>query len=141
MNSVINVEGNRLNMLLQAEGLIAENEKVNYELIFENLKESIPNLNLKRMQKLLPKAVSQLKEKHYLDADQVVGLTMHIACAIDRIKGKKKLQSYPKENKIISSNKRMYYDLKDVLNDLEKAYRFRFPDSEIAYIIALIKRL
>lgn len=42
---------------------------------------------------------------------------------------------------LIGRNKRLYNDLRDILQTLEKAFGIRFSDDELAYIIAIIKQI
>ena len=42
---------------------------------------------------------------------------------------------------IISRNKRLYNDLREILSGLEETFDIRFSDDELAYMIAMVKKL
>ena len=44
-------------------------------------------------------------------------------------------------NNIIARNKRLYHDLKDILQPLEQAFGICFADDELAYIISIVKKI
>ena len=42
---------------------------------------------------------------------------------------------------IIGRNKRLYNDLREILSGLEETFDIRFSDDELAYMIAMVKKL
>ena len=71
--------------------------------------------------------------------NEEVGLFMHVACSINRIKsGEGFLKNIHKEG-ILLHNKKLYHSLKDILAELEAAMNFTFNDDELATIIEIIK--
>ncbi|WP_455501338.1 PRD domain-containing protein [Gemmiger sp.] len=119
-----------------------EREKVDYEMIYSYLSEQLQTLDVKKLRRCLPDAMGQIKKAAQgLSQDQELGLFLHIACAIDRIQNGDTMPSKGNRQSIISRNKRLYNDLREILGNIETAFGIEFSDDEIAYIIAIIKKL
>ena len=65
----------------------------------------------------------------------------HIACAIDRLQNGEAMPEKGNRQGIISRNKRLYNDLREILSGLEETFDIRFSDDELAYMIAMVKKL
>ena len=119
-----------------------ERQKVNYDMIYTYLGEQVTGLDIKRLRKCLPKAIAGIKRAAQgLSQDQEVGLFLHIACAIDRLQHHEDMPQKFNREGIISHNKRLYNDLRDILKGIEETFGISFSDDEVAYIIGIIKKL
>lgn len=117
-------------------------ETVDFEAIYAYLSEQLPKLNISILRRRLPKAIAQIKKcSKGLSQDQELGLFLHIACAIFRIQEKETMPAVINSKNIIGRNKRLYHDLKDVLQPLEQAFGICFADDELAYIISIVKKI
>ena len=116
--------------------------QVDYDAIYAYLSEQLEGLDMKKLRNCLPKAIARIKRAaHGLSQDQELGLFLHIACAIQRMLMKGKMPVTMNRDSLIGRNKRLYNDLRDILQTLEKAFGIRFSDDELAYIIAIIKQI
>lgn len=131
----------KLDILLTLENVELP-RTVDFGAISEYLAEQMVDMDVKRLEKLLPKAIAQIKKNvQGLSQDQELGLYMHIACTIYRVQRKESVPvNYNREN-VISRHKRLYNDLKEILKPLEESFEIEFGDDEMAFIISIIKQL
>lgn len=129
--------------MLLALNEVEMNVAVDYEAIYAYLNEQLPNLDIKKIKKHLPRTIIRLKKSNQgLSQDQELGLFMHIACNIQRIKDNDRgIQQHIHKERVISRNKMLYNDIKDILGSLEEAFEINFNDDEIANIISIIKKI
>ncbi len=133
------VESKNLDALLQIDYEV-ENEGKGYEIIFENIEEEYPELDMKKMRRHLPRAIVNVsKYVQELNEDQEMGLLMHVASLTARMLSGQPLTPYRESNHIIQKNKKLFYELKEIMKPLEMAYSIEFPDVEYAYMIDIIK--
>jgi len=131
----------KLSMLLTLEEL-ETNTAVDYEGIYAFLSEQMTDSDIKKLKKYLPKSIAQIKKSlHGLSQDQELGLFMHIACNIQRIKNDDRAVLHMNKERIISRNKRLYNGIKDILQPMEQAFEINFNNDEIANIISIIKEI
>lgn len=131
---------NKLDILLSMPE--SEREKVNYEMIYAYLQEQVQTLDIKILRRCLPKAIAKLKKvAQGLTQEQELGLFLHIACAVDRIRSGERMPENPNRQSLIRSNKRLYNDLREILTGIEDAFDIRFSDDELAYIIGIVKKI
>ena len=64
---------------------------------------------------------------------------MHVSCLIPKISAGQTLSPNPQTEQVIRNNKILYNDLKFALKKVETSFSVEIPDSEIAYMISLIK--
>lgn len=117
-------------------------ETVDFEAIYAYLSEQLPQLNTALLRRHLPKAIAQIKKcSKGLSQDQELGLFLHISCAIHRIQEKEAMPAVVNCENIIYRHKRLYHDIKDILQPLEKSFGICFHDDELAYIISIVKKI
>ena len=131
----------KLGMLLTLDNIELP-ELINYDVIYEYLDEQLDGLDIKQLKKVLPNTITKIKRKaNGLSQDQEIGLFIHMACTIHRyIKKEKMLANIHKES-IILKNKRLYNNIKNLLEDIESEFDILFSDDEIANIIGIIKKV
>ncbi len=116
--------------------------QVDYDAIYAYLSEQLEGLDIKKLRHNLPKTIAKIKKAaRGLSQDQELGLFMHISCAIHRMQKKGKMPLTMNRDTLINRNKRLYHDLKNILQILEKVFDILFSDDELACIIAIIKQL
>ena len=114
---------------------------INYDAIYDYLQEQLPDFDIPLLKETLPKCIKQIKKvANGLSSGQEVGLFMHIACSVHRIQNDEKPIKNGNATQIIAKNKRLYNNLRDILNLLEKEFCIQFNDDEIANIIQYIKK-
>lgn len=129
----------RLPMLLLLESSDMDYD-VNYEEIYEYLKEQQEALDINKIRRHLLPAIRRIKKLvNNYSVELEVGLFIHIASAINRIKSGESMPANMRKDYIIGRNKKLYNDLKEILSSLENAMDFRFGDDELSIIIEIIK--
>jgi transcriptional regulatory protein LevR/transcriptional regulator with AAA-type ATPase domain len=64
----------------------------------------------------------------------LIGVSCHIGCMIDRLKGKGKINEYPQRTRYIQENSEMISIIKDECKILNKKFDIQISDDEICYI-------
>lgn len=131
----------KLPMLLALEDMEGEID-IDYDAIYNYLSEQLPTIDIRVLKKYLPKVILKIKKTvHGLSQDQELGLFMHIACSLHRMLAEEKMPANIHREAILQKNKRLYNDIKDILQPLEEEFEVIFHDDEIANIICIIKQL
>ena len=114
----------------------------NFEAMYEYLSEQMPELDMYGIKKILTKIIAKIKKiTNGISINQEIGLLMHISSAIYRIQTEQSLPENVRKLQIITQNKILYHDLKEIILPLEEYYYIHFSDDEIAHIIFMIKEL
>jgi len=130
----------KLSMLLALEEMELDTA-IDYDGIYVFLSEEMADLDIQKLKKYLPKSIVQIKKSILgLTQDQELGLFMHVACSVQRIKEDNFGAHHPHRDNIIKRNKRLYNNLKDIFKPLENAFEIELNDDEIANIISIIKK-
>lgn len=129
----------RLPMLLLLESDHMD-YNVNYEEIYAYLEEQQEALDINKVRRYLLPAVRKMKrlvENYSVELE--VGLFIHIASAINRIKSGESIPMSVRRDHVIGRNKKLYHNLKDILSPLEEAMDFHFGDDELSIIMEIMK--
>lgn len=112
-----------------------------YAPMYDYLSEQLPSLDCKALKKCLPEALAKMKRLvPNVTVNEEVGLFMHIACAISRLQNGDAAITNIYRDTIINKNKRLYHELKMILEDVEAEMGVLFSDEELATIIEIIKK-
>lgn len=131
-----------LELLFAVEGVAPSPDTLEFTAISDYLGEQLKDMDVKALEKLLPTALAKIKKAvDGLSQDQELGLYMHIACAIYRMKQGETMPLNVNKAKIIGRQKRLYNDLRDFLRPLEEKFEITFGDDEMAHIIGIIKEI
>lgn len=115
---------------------------LDYSVVYQNLEEEMPGLNMKLLKRQLPRTLEKIRKAvKDLSKDQELGLFMHLAGSIYHMTQGDPMPENANKEAILSRNKRLYNDLKDILKVLEDTFEIQFHDDEIAYMIAIIKQV
>lgn len=110
-----------------------------YSEMYDYLEENLPAVDIQKLKRHLPRALQKIKKcVSDFTIHEEVGLFMHIACSISRIKVEETLPINVHKNAIIMKHKRLYHELKDILKPLENAMMVAFNDDEMATIIEIL---
>lgn len=113
-----------------------------YEEVYHYLKEQQPGLDVTALKRYLPSFVKKLKsEVGGLKLNQEVGLFVHMASLISRLQTGGQVPKNPNTDRIITSQKRLYYQLVELLQPLEEEFGVTFPEDELANIISVVKEI
>lgn len=135
---LFNTPADKLDLLL-AVNYNTQQEEFNYKELYDYLDEQLERTDIHKIKQTIHQTIRQMKKKiRNVDHGEEVGLFVHIACAIERIKTDSEPYINASKDKIISKHKRMYNDLKDILEDLEVDAEVAFTDDEIATIMEIL---
>lgn len=111
--------------------------------IIESFREDIKTYDLDKLEPLLLKAIKSIEKRFslHLDLDTLVGLSMHIACAIERVKLDKGMSEFSRKDKFKVLYKEDLDSLKYILIPMEETFEIDINDDELCYIYSLIKRV
>lgn len=113
---------------------------VDYDTVYEYLSEQLPELDTKKLRRHLPKAIVRIKKMAgALTEAQELGLFMHIACSVGRIQTGEENCVNREKDRLIAANKKMYHNLKEILQPMELSFHIEYSDDELANIIKIIK--
>lgn len=128
----------KLPMLLALKDIEISNV-FDYSAMYDYLEEQLPSVDIKKLKKHLPRALQRIKRcVSDFTINEEVGLFMHIACSINRIKMNEPILTNFHKNSVIIKHKRLYHELKEILKPLESSMMVEFSDDELATIIEII---
>ncbi|WP_300276070.1 PRD domain-containing protein [Peptacetobacter sp.] len=131
----------KLDVLLALEN-VELSEAIDYKTIINYLGEQFKGVDMKLLEKDLLESMKKIKKiSNGLTIDQEIGLFMHIACTVNRMINKEKMYANIHKAKILSKNKQIYNQLKEILEEIEIDFNILFNDDELANIISLIKQI
>ncbi|MBZ9633807.1 sigma 54-interacting transcriptional regulator [Clostridium sp. FP1] len=90
------------------------------------------------VEQFISKIQKSIKEK--IAVEDLIGITLHISCMIDRLKSGEKFIEYGDKNKYIHNNKGLYYIVKNSLFFIEEKYKINIMDDEVCYIMNIIEK-
>ncbi len=118
-----------------------QSKQLDYSAIYSFLEEQFKCISVSKLKSILPSIIDELEIIYSLNADQKVGLFVHIACLLENCKlgvhaAKDKnleevIENYPDDFKTVSK----------VLKPLEKAFKVIIEDDQIAVIIMILNKI
>ncbi|MGT2907815.1 PRD domain-containing protein [Streptococcus dentiloxodontae] len=119
-----------------------ETIEMDYSEIYKYLKEQQPSLNISRLKRVLPRCVKEIKKySGNFSSSKEVGFFIHLACLISHLQKGKRYPQLPNVDRIIATNKKIYYKLKEVCFDLEIEFGIQIPEGDYANMIRMIKEI
>ncbi|WP_422448820.1 sigma 54-interacting transcriptional regulator [Thermoanaerobacterium sp. DL9XJH110] len=114
-----------------------------YKDIFRMLSSELPGFDIETFQKLCMEFFDKIEVclKINVNLDKKIGLILHIACAVDRLKKQIKIQKYSCKEEIKQKYTEEFKFIKSELTDFEKYYNVAFPEEEICNIITILKEV
>lgn len=111
-----------------------------YEHVFSTIENQIESYDVKLLKNLFKSFIEKIKNMCYftIDKDILVGLTLHIACTIERLIMNEKIPEYAKKNTLIIEHANEFKIIKELLQKIENSYHITFSDDEICYILNYI---
>ena len=117
-----------------------DNVAMDYSEIYRYLKEQQPSINIPLLKRVLPKVLNKIKKLDpNFSQSQEVGLFLHLSSLISHLQQGEKYPKIPNVDKIITANKHLYYQLKDICLELEEEFEIVIPEAEYANMIRVIK--
>lgn len=141
ISKVLEAKPLQLKQVLQFKDVSAN--EIDYKAIYEYLDEQLEYIDVKKVEKILPKVMKEIREAvdEDLSTDQELGLLVHIACAINRISAKEKLPINMQKEIIFNKYETLCKAILKIFRQLERAFEIIFSDDEIAHVVAIIKKI
>lgn len=118
-----------------------QSKQLDYTAIYSFLEEQFKCISVSKLKTILPSIIDELEIIYSLNADQKVGLFVHIACLLENCKSgihqtcekstEDVINNYPEDFKVVSK----------ILKPLEKTFKIIIDDHQIAIIIMILNRL
>lgn len=136
---LFNTPVEKLDLLLTVDP-IQEEQLVEYKELYDYLDKQLEYIHIHKIKNTIHKTIKKMMKKtRILQSDEEMGLFLHLACMINRIKSGTEMPRNIHRDALLSKNKRMYNDIKDILVDLEEDADVLISDDEIATIIEILK--
>ena len=136
---LFNTPVEKLDLLLTVDP-IQEEQQVEYQELYDYLSEQLEYIHINKLKNTIHKTIKRMMKKtRVLEPDEEMGLFLHLACMINRIKSGTEMPINIHRDVLLSKNKRMYNDIKDILVDLDEDGDVIISDDEIATIIEILK--
>ena len=136
---LFNTPVDKLDLLLTVDP-IHDEELVEYKDLYEYLDKQLEYVDIYKIKNTIHKTIKKMMKKtRILGADEEMGLFLHLACMINRIKSGAELPINVHRDALLTKNKRAYNDIKDIIIDLEEDAEVIVGDDEIATIIEILK--
>ncbi len=136
---LFNTPVDKLDLLLTVEP-IRDEELIDYKALYEYLDKQLEYVDIHKIKNTIHKTIKKMMKKtRILGADEEMGLFLHLACLINRIKSGAELPINVHRDALLLKNKRAYNDIKDIIVDLEEDTEVTIGDDEIATIIEILK--
>ena len=136
---LFNTPVDKLDLLLTVDP-VKDEQLVEYRELYEYLNKQLEYVDIQKLKNTIHKTIRKMMKKtRTLGADEEMGLFLHIACMINRIKSGVEMPINVHRDALLSKNKRVYNDLKDILIDLEEDADIVISDDEIATMIEILK--
>jgi transcriptional regulatory protein LevR len=143
ISDVFSVEPHRLPELIKRQQTKEKQRgQVDYEAIYAYLREQLEHVEITKLQKLLPIALTHINsEMAELSFDAEIGLMIHLACAINRISAGETPPVSLQREQVIARNRDGYRILRGIVRPLERAFKVIFNDDELASLLIIIYKI
>lgn len=139
VGKLFNTPIDKLDLLLSID-TDTDISRIDYEALYQYLEKQLEYVDIQKLKNAIHSSIKKkMKKTRKLDPDEEMGLFLHIACMINRIKSGGELPFNVHKDAILSKNKRAYNDIKDILVDLEEEAGVAIHDDEIATILEILK--
>ena len=111
--------------------------------IIENFKDDIKLYDLNTFRDILVDSLKRIKEVYSIemDLDTLVGLSMHMVCALERILGREEGVTFSRKESFKTLYAKDLEKLKYLLRNIEEKFEIIINEDELCYIYSLIKRV
>ncbi|MEG0308000.1 MAG: sigma 54-interacting transcriptional regulator [Clostridium sp.] len=113
-----------------------------YYTMGKTLKSHLENVDGEKVFEDVKQLISRIEKsiKGKISVEDLIGITLHISCMIDRLKSGEKIIEYRDKNHYIDNNKGLYYIVKNSLFFIEEKYKINIMDDEVCYIMNIMKK-
>ena len=142
VTQLFNTPLDKLSLLISSSNQdIVIKKKIKYSLIFKNIEKQAPNIDIDILKKVLPEFIQELDCQYQLSYDKKIGLIMHLSGVICSLVDNAPIPKKYNYKNIISTHKKTYEYLYDLVEMIEEPFHIQFSDSDIASLITIIKEI
>ena len=142
VTQLFNTPLDKLSLLISSSNQdIVIKKKIKYSLIFKNIEKQASNIDIDILKKVLPEFIQELDCQYQLSYDKKIGLIMHLSGVICSLVDNAPIPKKYNYKNIISTYKKTYEYLYDLVEMIEEPFHIQFSDSDIASLITIIKEI
>lgn len=142
VTQLFNTPLDKLSLLISSSNQdIVIKKKIKYSLIFKNIEKQASNIDIDILKKVLPEFIQELDCQYQLSYDKKIGLIMHLSGVICSLVDNAPIPKKYNYKNIISTHKKTYEYLYDLVEMIEEPFHIQFSDSDIASLITIIKEI
>ncbi len=114
----------------------------NSKVIFEHLGQELKNIDCVKLEMDLVNFITNIEIDYgkKIEMNEKVGLLVHLACAVDKLKEGLPSVVNPFRQEIINKNMSLYRILEKHIASLERDFMIKFNQDELSNIICIIKK-
>ena len=142
VSEIFSIPSEKLQMYFSINGIkVIPKAEMNYQLLFQNISEDLPHISIAGLSETFPQFIEKIDSKYHLNKNQKIGIIMHLSASIERLIVHEKIDSIKDFQKIIIKNKKLYNDVSNGIIPIENYFQIKYPDTEIACLIKIIKKI
>ena len=136
IQSVFECETEQLDRILQGKPVSGKEDVFNK--MYQYLDESLSHVPSGKMKQELPPVIKTLDEYFGLNDEPQIGLSMHIACVIDRLLAHQPVSRTADTERLQNEYPEQFKTVTRCMKKIEKKFSIIIPDNEIAIILEII---
>lgn len=142
IENVFSIKQNDINSLFVQNDLEKQDFVNNANTIFVHLKSELTNMVGENLKEELVRFILKVEEEYgsAIEMNEKIGLFVHLACAINKLKSNIESPLNPYKGDIIRKNMALYRLIEKNALSIEQSLRVKLSDDEIANIICIIKK-
>ncbi|WP_232697140.1 sigma 54-interacting transcriptional regulator [Brevibacillus daliensis] len=115
---------------------LIDNEEI-YQVMGETLEMQLKHLPGERVLGDIRGIISEMEKeiKQSFTSDELVGITLHMCCMLDRLKGGESVTEFRGKEEYILRYRDIFLTIQNVLRPLEMTYGVRIEENEICYLV------
>lgn len=114
---------------------------VDYSRVYGYLQEQLKFTSVAKLKRVLPNVVDEMMVMYELDSDQMQGIFIHLACALERLLSGGSTPPNPHTQKLLEALPEDYRAVAKTLRPLEKVFKIIIDDHEIATLLMMLKKI
>ena len=118
-----------------------QSKQLDYAAIYSFLEEQLKCISISKLKSVLPSIIDEFEIIYALNADQKVGLFVHIACLLENCKQGITQPKDKRTDGLIEQYSEDFKTVSKILKPLEKAFKVIIDDNQIAIIIMILNKL
>ena len=118
-----------------------QSKQLDYSAVYSLLEEQFTYISVPKLKSVLPSIVDQLEIIYSLDADQKVGVFVHIACLLENCKQGIRQTADPELVHVMNEYEEDFKTIAKILKPLEKTFKVVIDDNQIATLIMILNKL